>query len=271
MAFDILEHTNVLATLLANETSFATVTLIAVRGSAPQILGAKAIITENGIVAGTIGGGKIEGTAIEFAQAKIAGQPESTCELVTWNLQTDIGMTCGGEVKLFFEFYSHSAWPIAVFGAGHVAQALVPMLVQLHCQVLCVDSRPEWLAKMSDHPKLKKRCLESPQTAVADLPKNTFFILMSKGHSTDVPVLAEILSTRDAPYIGVIGSKQKASAIRRDLLSLGIAPEQLNNFQCPIGKPLGNNTPAEISISIIAQLIERRDELGLFTHQPKNF
>ena len=81
---------------------------------------------------------------------------------------------------------------------------------------------------------------------------------MSKGHQTDLPVLAEILATRDPPYVGVIGSPQKAKVLRRELVQRGIPQDKLDSFHCPIGMPLGNNTPAEISISVIAQLIQKR-------------
>ena len=94
---------------------------------------------------------------------------------------------------------------------------------------------------------------------------------MTQGHATDLPVLTEILQTRDAPYVGVIGSPQKASVLRRDLKQDGVADDKINSFVCPMGVPLGNNTPAEISISVIAQILQRRDELGILKHKVKQF
>ena len=260
MNFDILDHIRVVQKLLDREASFVSVTLCEVRGSAPQIVGAKAIISIDGIEAGTIGGGKIEAAAIERGKRMLAENDNTSCELVRWNLQTDIGMTCGGDVTLFFEVFARTAWPIVVFGAGHVAQAVVPMLTQLNCQVTCVDSRSDWLAKLPDDAKLRKRCVAIPKSVVAEQPANAFFVLMSKGHATDLPVLSEILSTREAPYVGVIGSKQKARVLRRDLLAQEFSEEKIGSFNCPMGLPIGNNTPAEIAISIVAQLIQTRDE-----------
>lgn len=258
MPYDVIHHTQVIRSLLDGGSPFATVTLVAIRGSAPQVLGAKCIVTDQGIVDGTIGGGKIEAAAIARAQEMLSDTKQD-CELVKWNLQTDIGMTCGGEVQLFFEVHHRDRWSIAVFGAGHVSQALIPLLTQLDCHVTCVDSRAEWLGKLADHPKLSRLHLAEPKTAVAQLPENAFFVLMSKGHATDLPVLVEILSTRQPPFIGVIGSPQKASVLRRDLGEAGIAPELHSTFHCPVGIPVGNNTPAEISISIVAQLLQVRD------------
>lgn len=258
MSYDIVQHTEKLSTLLAAETPFVMVTLLDIRGSAPQIIGAKAIVSADGIEHGTVGGGKIEAAAVKFAQKTLNTTGNNT-ELVTWNLQTDVGMTCGGEVKLLFEAHRFSEWPIAVFGAGHIAQSLVPLLVQLHCKVTCVDSRAEWLNKLDDHPRLRKQCVEIPCELVRDMPADTFFVLMSQGHATDLPVLAEILTTRTAQYVGVIGSQQKASVLRRDLAQQNISKDKIDSFYCPMGLPIGNNTPAEIAISVSAQLIQIRD------------
>lgn len=271
MTFDVVQHSRTLRQLLDADQPFVIITLIEIRGSAPQITGAKAIVTSEGIAAGTIGGGRIEATAIRHAQQLLSDAAGMNCEFVTWNLQTDIGMTCGGEVKLFFEVCGSSDWPIAVFGAGHIAQALIPMLVQLNCRVTCFDTRPEWLEKLPTHPKLRTVCLQELRDAVKDQPAHTFFLLMTQGHALDLPVLTEILRTRDAPYVGVIGSPQKASVLRRDLQQQNMPPEKMDSFYCPMGVPLGNNTPAEISISVIAQLIQRRDELGILKHKVKQF
>lgn len=271
MTYDVVQHHQKLTSLLQSETPFVAVTLVDVRGSAPQIVGAKALVTASGIEAGTIGGGKIEAAAIKHAVELLESPRGTTSELVVWNLQTDIGMTCGGEVKLFFEVHGKIDWPIAVFGAGHVAQVLVPMLLQLHCRVTCIDPRADWLGRLAEHPKLVKHCVSSPKDLVSQQPEKTFFVLISKGHATDLPVLAEILKTRRAPYVGVIGSPQKASVLRRELKQMGITEELIESYHCPIGIPLGNNTPAEISVSIIAQLIQKRDEIGVIDHKVKRF
>ncbi|MCA9216033.1 MAG: xanthine dehydrogenase accessory protein XdhC [Planctomycetales bacterium] len=261
MPLDIVEHTRALQKLFDSGQSFVEITLCAIRGSAPQIAGAKAVVTRDGIEAGTIGGGKIEAASIRYAQELLSNKENCDPELITWNLQTDIGMTCGGEVTLFFSKHEQTTWPIAVFGAGHVAQALVPMLVQLNCYVSCIDPRSNWLDKLPDHAKLSKICTDSPASIVTQLPQATYFVLMSQGHATDLPVLAEILKTRSAPYVGVIGSEQKATVLRRDLASQGFSSDQISSFFCPIGLDFGNNTPTEIAISVIAQLIKVRDAM----------
>ncbi|HBV64099.1 MAG TPA: xanthine dehydrogenase accessory protein XdhC [Rhodopirellula sp.] len=271
MTFDVVQHSRKLSKLIELDIPFVTVTLLDIRGSAPQINGAKALITAHGLEWGTVGGGKIEAAAISFAQETLKTHRGTTCKLVKWNLQTDIGMTCGGEVKFFFEIHNKGEWNIAVFGAGHVAQFLIPMLLKLHCRVTCVDSRPEWIEKLPDHPKLNKITPDDPASLVSQFTAQTFFVLVSKGHAADLPVLAKILSSREAPYIGVIGSEQKAKVLKRELTAAGISAEKQQAFVCPIGLPIGNNTPAEISFSIVAQLIQCRDQAGILDHKSKSF
>lgn len=261
MPFDVTEYSRIIQKLLAQAASFVTITLVDIRGSAPQVVGAKAIVTDSAIEWGTVGGGKIEAAAVEHAQRKLA-EEGSGCELVVWNLQTDVGMTCGGEVKLFFEVHTRTTWPIVIYGAGHVAQALVRLMVQLNCHITCIDPRAEWLEKLPDSPKLSKDNASAPFETVASQPGNAFFVLMSKGHATDLPVLAEILRTRSAPYVGVIGSRQKASVLNRELKAQGFSDSDLDAFHCPMGLPIGDNTPGEIAISIAAQLIQVRDQLA---------
>ena len=271
MTFDIHQHHQKAGDLLRAGTPFVTVTMVGVRGSAPQILGAKAIITRDGISSGTVGGGKVEARAIQHAQAMLDGTNGKACELVTWNLQTEIGMTCGGEVQFVFESALSNDWRIALFGAGHIAQALVPILLQMNCRVTCIDQRDDWLCKMRDHPKLTKLKTNSLADAVPDLDPRSFFVLMSQGHATDLPVLAKVLQTIDPPYVGVLGSLQKAKVLRRDVQELGISADKADSFFCPMGLPMGNNTPPEIAISIASQLIQERDRLQIVNHKTKQF
>ena len=122
MAFDLPEHLQKVQELIAEQTPFVIVTMVDARGSAPQIIGAKAIITSHGIVSGTVGGGKVEAKTIQHAQSILAASDGRTCDLLTWNLQTDVGMTCGGEVKFFYEVFVQNDWKLSIFeiGRAHV-------------------------------------------------------------------------------------------------------------------------------------------------------
>src|SRR3989304_6033946 len=114
-----------LAELSKGGRPFVSVTLVDAVGSTPQDAGTKMLVDVTGLLFGTVGGGRVEHQAIQFAQQMFADRNSPTARLVEWNLQRDVGMTCGGEVKLYFEAYNHRSWRIVVFGAGHVAQALV--------------------------------------------------------------------------------------------------------------------------------------------------
>src|SRR5690606_33901033 len=124
----------------------------------------------------------------------------------TWNLQKDIGMTCGGEVTMFFEVHGQKEkWNIAVFGAGHISQELTRLLLKLDCTLYVADQRQEWLDKLPDEKRLKKFCTGTLKDLVKDLPENTFLASMTMGHASDTPVLLEALKTRQFPYVGVVG------------------------------------------------------------------
>jgi len=239
--------------------AFVCVTLIAAKGSVPQEIGAKLLVTKSGRAAGTIGGGRVEAAAIRHAAGLLETKPESPCETVEWNLQRDIGMTCGGVVTLLFERFHRNAWPVVIFGAGHVSQALGRILATLSCRVTVFDSRAEWLAELPAAPNLDRRHFDLLEDAVAEIPEGAFVAIMTPGHRTDLPILERILKTRRFPYLGVIGSAAKAAALRRELREAGITGDLEQAFRCPIGLPLGKDSPEEIAISIAAELLQVRD------------
>jgi xanthine dehydrogenase accessory factor len=251
-----------LAELAASGEPFASVTLVETIGSTPSDVGSKMLVTAAGVVHGTVGGGRVEAKAIERAQQMLSEPRGLTprSELVEWNLQRDVGMTCGGVVKLFFEMYNQSPWQIAIFGAGHVAAAVIHCLLPLECRIRCIDPRREWLDRLPDHPRLTKVPAEDSAAEVAALPAEAFVLCMTMGHRTDRPILEEVFrQRRDFPYLGVIGSAAKRKVLERELQAAGIDSHALAAMRCPIGLELGSNLPGEIAISVIAQLIQERD------------
>ena len=241
---------------------FVIITLVSSRGHAPQDPGAKALVTSEGLQFGTVGGGKVEAKAIAHSKNLISEpSAQSVPQLLTWNLTTDVGMTCGGEVTFLFEPVTTRPWNIAVFGAGHVAQALVRVLANLDCRVDCIDSRQEWLEKLPEAPNLRKVYIDKPSDHVQTLSPSHFFVVMTQGHATDLPILKEIFNLYTNPaYVGAIGSDVKARILKADLAKADVSPAQLERFHSPIGLDLGSNHPYEIAISIAAQLIQERDK-----------
>jgi xanthine dehydrogenase accessory factor len=262
-----------LAELSQSGVPFVCVTMVQAIGSTPQDAGSKMLVTTEGLSSGTVGGGRVELKAIGHAREMLS-QPASGAlhtELVEWNLKRDVGMTCGGTVKLYFETYNYSDWRIVVFGAGHVAGAVVRCLGGLDCQVTCVDPREEWLERIPSRAGLQKRHCAEPRELVAGLPDDAFVICMTMGHGTDRPILEEIFrQQRQFPFLGVIGSKAKRAVLFKELTAAGIPPDEAAAFHCPIGLELGTNQPGEIAISVVAQLIQERDRWRSSTRASKD-
>ncbi|MEX1118900.1 MAG: xanthine dehydrogenase accessory protein XdhC [Terrimicrobiaceae bacterium] len=237
-------------------TSFVCVTLASARGSVPQEVGAKLLVTRAGAFLGTVGGGRVEAAAIRFAGDLMKDPGSQPCHLVEWNLQKDIGMTCGGVVGFLFEVFHQHTWQVVIFGAGHVSQALCRVLSALDCRVSVYDDRPEFLALVPSSLNIETHRSSPLENAVGDLPEGSYVVVMTRGHRTDKPILERCLLDRNFPYLGVIGSQSKAAVLRKELREAGVADEAA--FRCPIGLPLGKDTPEEIAISIAAELLQVR-------------
>lgn len=246
--------------LLAKQVPFVSVILVDATGSVPQDAGTKMLVTANGLYSGTVGGGKVEKKAIDEAIALLENHdPSNRTKFFNWSLDRDVGMTCGGLVKLFMEKHNASTWNIVVFGAGHVANSLLTLLITLDCKITCIDPRQEWLDKLPESSAIKKICTDDMPSQVKSLPDGAFVLLMTMGHTTDKPILLEILRTRTFPYIGAIGSEAKAVRLRNDVTEAGLPEEKTRAYFCPVGLKFGTNHPREIAISIAAQLLQERD------------
>ncbi|MEO7597295.1 MAG: xanthine dehydrogenase accessory protein XdhC [Opitutus sp.] len=254
-----------LAALEHARAAFVVVILVEALGSTPQNSGAKMLVTPAGLLTGTIGGGRVEAKAVALAQELIAdSDPTSaTARFVNWTLKGDVGMTCGGSVKLYFEPHpaAGAAWTIGIFGAGHVTQALLPVLIPLPCAIRVFDSRAEWISRAPRAWNVRAECVQELAPVLDSLPENAFVLCMTQGHATDRPVLAKALKSRNFPYLGCIGSDAKAAILRRELESEGLSPERAQQFHCPVGLEFGSNHPHEIALSIAAQLLTERDRV----------
>lgn len=250
---------NKILELKESNQSFVMVTQIDARGSSPQDVGAKMLVTASGLFFGTVGGGKVEMAAIKKSQAILESNSPQLPLTIKWNLQTDIGMSCGGEVTFLFEHFPATTWPIVIFGAGHVGQALTRILSKLDCQVTCIDSRKEWVEKLEN---VKAIHHPNPKDVVKDLNPQSYFLCMTMGHAHDVPILHEIAKLApNCPYVGVIGSEVKGMKIKKELKEMGVSENFIQKLRVPIGLPFGTNHPYEIAISISAELLQVRDNL----------
>ncbi len=248
-----------LTALNEQNNSFVLVTLINIKGSAPQVIGAKMLVTSEGLYWGTVGGGKIEAHCIRHAKNLL--QHKAGAETQTWNLQKDIGMSCGGEVSLFFDVTLVDSWHISIFGAGHISQELCRVLQTWSCQVSVFDTRADWLEKLPSAENINKKLSASLAQEVLTLPQKSFLLCMTMGHATDLPILMEAYKKFEIfSLVGVIGSDIKAEKIKKELLESGANSSQVSQLASPLGLPIGNNTPSEIAISICALLLAKRDQ-----------
>lgn len=250
--------------LTQSRAAFVVVTIVDTIGSVPHGRGGRMIVQGGSIVYGTVGGGKVEQAALREAIAMLDGTIKERHHIVNWQLDRDIGMTCGGSVRVYFEHCDLSHWHIVIFGAGHCAGALSRLLVELDCQLTIVDTRAEWLDKIPARSGVDKVLVAQYGDYVERLDDKCYVLLMTMGHSTDSPVLVKILQRfpGNLPYLGVIGSKAKAARLKADLLAAGVHPSIAEQFYCPIGLPLGGDSPAEIAVSVAAQLLQVRDSLA---------
>lgn len=240
---------------LEGKTSYVLITVVDAQRSAPQEIGAKMLVTqecEDAPLYGTIGGGKIEKESLRYALSLLRDR-SATSHTKHYSLTKDLEMACGGEMSLFFEIKRAKKWSIAIFGAGHIAQKLISILKSLDCHIYCLDSRKVWLKKL---PKSKKIIRGSFEYL---LPEDCFCLIMTHSHELDLSIAKKLLkSSEEIPYLGVIGSSSKAKKIKNRLRESGISQEDIAKIYSPVGLDIGNNTPAEIAISIAAQLLEVR-------------
>jgi xanthine dehydrogenase accessory factor len=118
------------------------------------------------------------------------------------------------------------------------------------------------LDKIEPRPNLQKILAAEMPDEVYKLPTGTFYVCMSQGHATDLPIVRQILKRDQAAFIGVIGSEPKARTLRGALVKEGFTQEAVDKIHCPVGLPIGSNSPAEIAVSIAAQLLQTRDALA---------
>ncbi|MBX8520937.1 xanthine dehydrogenase accessory protein XdhC [Pseudomonas cichorii] len=242
-----------LARLQAQGEPGILVTIIEELGSTPRNAGSKMVVTALGIH-DTIGGGHLEYKAMEIAREMLASGSQQT-RLERFNLGASLGQCCGGVNVLLFEPMGQPQAQIAVFGAGHVGRALVPLLASLPCRVRWIDSREQEFPTHLPEGVLKI-VSDEPVDEVAQLPKGSYCIVMTHNHQLDLELTAAILKRGDFGYFGLIGSRTKRVKFEHRLKERGFEPALLQRMRCPMGlAQVKGKLPVEIAISIAAEVI----------------
>lgn len=235
-----------------------------VKGSAPREPGTRMIVCDGRLAWGTIGGGNLEHQAIEHASRLLAGGASAT-ETVVYPLADKTGQCCGGQVTLFFETYLWKRPTVAIFGAGHVGQALAGLAPWLKARVLLIDGRDEAELVPTVPPERARPyelvCVGAPEAELDTLPADAFVLVMTHSHALDLEVLARALERRSFPFVGLIGSERKWQRFRQRLLAQGLGEALVDSVHCPIGVTKGSKDPAVIALSTATQIAEEMRRL----------
>ncbi|PIR16822.1 MAG: xanthine dehydrogenase accessory protein XdhC [Deltaproteobacteria bacterium CG11_big_fil_rev_8_21_14_0_20_49_13] len=230
---------------------FVLITVTKTSGSTPRHAGSKMIVNSDGSIAGTIGGGALEHQAIKDALEILErGEPVTK----RYPLGPMLGQCCGGETELFFEAYKEPK-RVVIFGAGHVAAELSPLLKKLGFGITLVDERSERL----ENPAFQivdEKVNELPCDALKgiEFTSDLYLIVLTHQHKHDEEIVAYCLD-KLFKYLGMIGSRTKWEKFKARYKAKGSTDEQLARVRTPIGLDIGSETPFEIAVSIVAELI----------------
>jgi xanthine dehydrogenase accessory factor len=233
----------------------AVATIVNVRGSIPSFKSAKMLVRDDGTIAGTIGGGCVEAEVWQAAREVMESEKPRT---LTFDLNQDpkydTGLVCGGTLDIFVEPVLPSP-VLYIFGAGHVGHELSMAAARAGFDVIVTDDR-EAYANKERFPEAREVIAEDFDRALAglDLNESAYVVIVTRGHRDDMRVLRWAVQTQ-AKYIGMVGSRRKAITVFRELTKEGLKPELFERVHSPVGLDIGANTPEEIAVSIVAELI----------------
>lgn len=229
------------------------VTLVEELGSTPRDAGAKMLVSADASLY-SIGGGHLELRAIQIARELLASGAQAP-RLERFSLGASLGQCCGGSALLLFEPLGRVRAEIAVFGAGHVGRALVPLLAGLPCRVRWIDSRAaEFPVQLP--PGVRQIVSEAPEEEVDALPAGCYCIVMTHDHQLDLTLAERILRRGDFAYFGLIGSRTKRARFEHRLRARGLAAESIARMRCPLGLPqVRGKLPLEIAIAVAGEVI----------------
>ncbi len=231
--------------------AFATV--VDQAGSVPRVSGARMLVYEGGAIVGTIGGGEVEHRVIALALEVITSGKPARFEA---HLTRDLGMCCGGHLEVYVEPLQIRE-PFVLFGAGHVALAVAPLLQALDFAVTIVDDREE-LATAERFPGcvLHRGDASGYARALPGGPE-AWWLIVTHDHRLDQELI-EVLLPKTCAWIGMIGSRAKVAKFLMRLRAAGLDEGQLRKLCAPVGLDIGAETPAEIAVSIAAEVVRVR-------------
>lgn len=248
-----------LSELEKNNESAALCTVIKSEGSTPRHVGSKMLVYPDGKFIGTVGGGELENRVIKAALESIkSGDAQTLSYSMADPSRGDPGV-CGGQVEVFVEPILPPAM-VVVVGAGHVGKAVVHLAKWLGFRVAVSDDRAEFCTPESVPGADAYYPVEMEKLAdQLKATQRTFIVVTSRGSSVDAAGLPGLLRS-EAAYIGVIGSRRRWLTTVKALKEGGVPEELIQKVHSPIGLELNAETPEEIAVSIMAEILMLRDK-----------
>ena len=256
--------------------------LINTEGSVPRNEGTIMLISKKYIF-GSIGGGQLEYNVIQQSLNILKNKKIFKERILNIPLGPSIGQCCGGYVQVELSKHKNGKESLKnekniynikdnlyIFGAGHIGRELSYKFIDLDFNINLIDSRKEYLEVIKNE-NIINIYAKLPWLLIKNLPKNSFFIILTHSHDFDFKIINEILNLNEFNFTGLIGSKTKMQRFKNRLLKLGHNESLINKIECPIGiKSISSKKPGEIAISIIARILEFRSKLSLKSINEKN-
>jgi xanthine dehydrogenase accessory factor len=236
----------------------ALATIVQVNGSIPSYESAKLLVREDGSMIGTIGGGCVEAEVWTAAREVIdTEKPRHLTFSLGQDAAYDNGLICGGQLNIFVE-------PVVpqprafIFGGGHVSKSISKVANIAGFSTTIIDDR-EAFANRERFPEAEETFAEEYESVFPKLTvtSSSYLIIVTRGHRDDMRVLRWAVGT-PARYISMIGSKRKTISVIHELEKEGIPRESFEKVFAPMGLEIGAESPEEIAISVVAEMIAVR-------------
>ena len=236
--------------------SYVLITVLSAAGSTPRESGSKMLVTGDSQY-DTIGGGHLEYVTIQKAREMLV-KSEQTQVVESFPLSSKLGQCCGGAMKVLFEVRVSHGQHITIFGTGHVAQALVPILAQLPLQIHWVDDRKSLFDPALVPKNVEYSVEEDPIAVMNNQNEGAWAVILTHNHQLDYELVECALKHQRLSFLGMIGSDTKAKRFRTRLESRGYSEQQIAHMVSPIGeRSIVGKRPIEVAVSISAQLINQ--------------
>lgn len=239
--------------------AYVLVTLLDTMGSTPRASGTKMLVCEE-TIHDTLGGGHLEFAVCEKARALLATGKD--CQHIEhYPLSSKLGQCCGGATIVLFEVFASHEQSLVIFGAGHVAKALVPILAQLPLNITWVDQRQEMFESAKEASNIKNLVTDTPASLIPTLAPNTWILILTHNHQLDFELVCAALKHNKLDYLGMIGSETKARRFRTRLQHREIEQQKIDKLICPVGlKSVQGKRPIEVAVSISGQIIQMLEQ-----------